>query len=663
MEAVARAAEATRPQMEGRGGLVGLGRLARRLADSLDASEEVAEEVQLATLVGLVQKFPSLSEPEELLMGLPVSTRRLLEQLEERWDGSGTPEGLVGNEISLGARIGAVCLALAETAGSPNMGRDLEAHFAGRFDPSVLHQLDALGGQPQERATQEPERAQAARRRRFLLSLARMLESEDPDSSQKAYEDLSQDTGVSRETVEAILGLARLASRRGQREQVVQWARQAPQLARQVGPVPSASASLDAALLIGGPEGLRLAEDSFRTFGQLRNPVGQARAYLAAFWLRGSGEGPQLHSSAELLGGVAASGGLRPDLPWLLPLLAGSQSRASDAEVERLLVRLVRNNPQEAGRQIESTSIESPSRVEMVKALAGAPGVEALLQRIGSSPDEAIRKAAQLALRQSGGAAGPPPLRIFSLGILEVYRGEERVPDNAWKSQKVRYMLACMASQSGRAVSEDILIEEFWPDDPSKGKQNVYAAVSSLRRTLRPSHWEGTDLDYVLRTPRGLQLNAELPRWDDMEEFTRMVGEAQHKHQAGQLALAADHYTQAVKLYRGPYLEGCYMEWVMGIRTRVERQVLEAYRNLLTLTAQQSHWVEVLEHGHRLLEIDPCCQEAFQHLMQANLAMGRAEESVRLYEQCCKLLRRELAMEPSIAIFEQYQRARISLSA
>jgi DNA-binding SARP family transcriptional activator len=509
----------------------------------------------------------------------------------------------------------------------------------------------------------DPGRAHAARRRRSLLSIARMMESEDPDSSQKAYEDLSQETGVSRESVEAILGLARLAARRNQKEQAATWARQAPQLARQVGPVPTASASLDAALLIGGSEGLRLAEDSFRIFGQLHNSVGQARAYLAAFWLRGSGESAQLRPSAELLSGVAASGELRPDLPWLLPLLARAQARTGDSEIERLISRLSRNNPQEAARQVEGSLLEVPARVELVKALSGAPGAEPLLQRLCSNPEEAVRQAAQVAMRSTGSTAGPPPVRIFALGILEVYRGEERVPDNVWKSQKVRYLLACLGSQSGRAVSEDILIEEFWPDDPSKGKQNVYAAVSSLRRSLKPSHWEGTDLDYVLRTPRGLQLNPELPRWHDLDEFSRLVTEAQHREAASQPVAAAETYAQAVRLYRGPYLEGCYMEWALTIRNRVERQVMEAYRSLLTLTAQQGHWVEVLEHGHRLLEIDPCCQEGYQYLMQANLALGRAEESVRLYELCTKLLRRELAMEPSIAIFEQYQRALINLSS
>ena len=86
---------------------------------------------------------------ERILLSAPAlrPVARLVRSSHERWDGSGYPDGLVGEEIPLGARIVAVCDAFdAMTTDRPYRRKiseraalaELVACAAVQFDPSVV---------------------------------------------------------------------------------------------------------------------------------------------------------------------------------------------------------------------------------------------------------------------------------------------------------------------------------------------------------------------------------------------------------------------------------------------------------------------------------------------------------------------------------------------
>ncbi|MEW6284095.1 MAG: bacterial transcriptional activator domain-containing protein, partial [Candidatus Eremiobacterota bacterium] len=254
-----------------------------------------------------------------------------------------------------------------------------------------------------------------------------------------------------------------------------------------------------------------------------------------------------------------------------------------------------------------------------------------------------------------------PVLRLYSLGPFEVYRGEERVDERSWKSQKVRYLLACIASHRGRPVQDDVLIDIFWPDDAVKGKINLYSAASYLKSNLRPSNWKG-DVDYVVRMRGGLMLNPDRPRWHDYEEFETLFQQGRELEGQGQAEKAHELYRKLVRLYRGPYLDGCYMDWAGFIRTRLEQQMLEALGSLSASAAALQRHEEAREYSSKLLEIDPCHQNAHLTVMNSLIALGRPEEAVRQFEACRRALRSELDMEPSIDLLRAYQQAQLNVS-
>jgi len=422
----------------------------------------------------------------------------------------------------------------------------------------------------------------ASRRSTGLLRLARALEAAGDRAGAAAT--FREITGTaSREAVAALLGLAR-----SHPEAAREHLRQAVLLARELGPAAAAEASLEAGLVLLGsadPAAATLLEEAGRL---TRVPAVAAQARLALLTLR-----PEPGAEEEPLRTL-----LRPEhrleyaasASWLLPFLLREGSPAA------------------------------------VQVAADFP---LLAERLGA-----------------GGAPAVPGLRVHTLGGFELYRGEERVDDSEWKTRKVKHLFAFLLTQRGHSAVEDVLLEEFWPDDAERGRNSLRAAASHLRRTLRPSWWKG-DLEFVVRKDGRMTLNPSVPVWHDLEEVEG--------------AIARGDARRVAQLYRGPYLDGWYMDWVLAIRTRLETQVMAVLLELARSCLEERLAAEAAEHAGRILEIDPCHQQAHLLLMRGYLAAGRAEEAVRQFERAQRLLKTELEMEPSLELLELHQRALLSL--
>ncbi len=591
---------------------------AHRIANQLQMAPEAAERARLVALMAAVEKFPGVTLPAEA----PPSIQRILRQVTENWDGSGVPDGLQGTEISLEARVVAVTLA-----------DDFEP---GRYDPSVWE------------ARENPEVTPSAasdhgKRRRGLISLARALEDAgNVEGARRALEEVALEQAPTRECVEAMAALARIDARKGLVKDALEYSFRSLQLAEQVGPGLMAAALMESGLLLAGMNDSELARTlltrSARRSVELNEPLGAARATLALAALGDPVDEVEEH--LEVLLRPEHMGELAASARWLVPFAL------ERTLPEPLLARLVSELPREVGRALPRLSTGARATVAR---LTSAPE---LLERLKVDSESAVRQAATHATVDEG----PPLLRVLSMGPLEVYRGEELI-DGQWRTQKVKFLFAFLASERGRPVSEDKLLEMFWPDveDLDKGKQNLYWTISTLRSKLRPAG--DKKLDYVVRYQNTLALNRSLPRWHDLEELEDLLDLGARPDaipDPGKLR-------RVLELYRGPYLEGCYMDWADLIRTRVERKALALGLRVARWANEQTRFQEGLEFAHLATTLDPCCQDAHHLAMEALIGLGRSEEAVRQFTLCERTLRRELGMEPNLALLHTRQRALMNL--
>jgi len=245
-------------------------------------------------------------------------------------------------------------------------------------------------------------------------------------------------------------------------------------------------------------------------------------------------------------------------------------------------------------------------------------------------------------------ADAPAPvrgLRVYSLGSFEVFRGHERVAEADWITKKAKYLFAYLCAR-GRFVHEDVLIEEFYPGDADKGKKALYTTTSRLRKSLQQ------EIDPILRRDGHLQVNPELTVWHDLDELEECL-------KPGEGAL--EKARRVAQLYRGPYLEGCYMDWCLTIRDRLEREVSALLFRLAQHCWSKRRLDEAQEYVQRALDVDACHQEGHLLAMHVFMAANRPEEAVRQYERAERLLRQRMDMVPSLELMEAHQRARLSI--
>lgn len=519
---------------------------------------------------------------------------------------------------------------------------DPASRWPGRFDPLLLEGLDAAraalpASQPRSRA---------------LLGLGRALvHAGDAGNAREAFARVASE-GSSREAVEAWLGMAHAARTSGRGEDISGSVQCALEAARAVGPAETGRAALEGGLALlqaGRPEALPALEEAADLLGRLQLEPAASRAALALATLRRPEPASLGDPLAVLLLPEHESERL-DSAGWLLPLLLEA---GQDPGIRRSLARVARDAPRELARVLTTGALSPNGR----RAAAGllAEGIARVppetLDVLAGDPDPEVRRQAEAARRRPGGPAARPVLRIRSFGPLEISLGSDRVDERSWRSSRVKHFFAYLAAQPG-PVPEDRALDDFWPEDAERGRQSLYWTTSAVRRTLRG--WCGEGEEAVVRLRGHLALNPALPRWHDLQELERAWACPRGPGRAAAVRRVVD-------LARGPFLDGCYMDWALQIRAQVERLVREALAELHRDYQQRGLPQEALECALRLLEVDPLNQEACRMVMQAQVALGRPQEAIRQYEAHCRVLRRELDVEPSLDLLELYHRARLGL--
>src|SRR5690242_12106599 len=107
-------------------------------------------------------------------------------------------------------------------------------------------------------------------------------------------------------------------------------------------------------------------------------------------------------------------------------------------------------------------------------------------------------------------------LYICLLGPLVVRRGEQSLPDSAWRSRQERRLLGILLVARGARVPQERLIEWLWPDaDRSAGATTLRSAISGLRHTLEPESGARAPSRYILTRSGGYAWNTESGAWVD----------------------------------------------------------------------------------------------------------------------------------------------------
>jgi LuxR family maltose regulon positive regulatory protein len=220
-------------------------------------------------------------------------------------------------------------------------------------------------------------------------------------------------------------------------------------------------------------------------------------------------------------------------------------------------------------------------------------------------------------------------------------------------------------SLSRRPLSRESLAALFWSDfDRDRAPANLRRTLSSLNASLK-----GGCLDSTRETVR---LEPSCPLWVDVLEFEELLRSVrEHRHPEGEdCADCSRRLERAALLYGGEFFEGfnlkdcvAFDEWQDLRREGLRRDLSWTLQRLSSLRLRQASFEEAIGLARRWISIDNLHQPAHRAMMEALAGAGEISAALRQYEECGRVLEKELGLGPDAETRRLRERIRSGPSA
>jgi ATP/maltotriose-dependent transcriptional regulator MalT/two-component SAPR family response regulator len=239
---------------------------------------------------------------------------------------------------------------------------------------------------------------------------------------------------------------------------------------------------------------------------------------------------------------------------------------------------------------------------------------------------------------------GAPRMVVRSLGKMQVRVNDHVVTSAEWQTQTARDLLFILLAHPEGLTKEEIG-EILWPDSsPSELKLRFKNNIYRLR------HAVGKDV--ILFNEDIYRFNHFMDYEFDAETFQKELEQAEKAWDAEK---KIEHYRSAVNIYKGNYLPELSDLWVLTERESLNRAAQDCLLKLGGLYLEKRQYETALGCCQRILQDDPCQETAHRLCMQIYAAMGNRAAVVRQYEQCCLVLKTEIAALPSSQTRQLYE--------
>jgi DNA-binding SARP family transcriptional activator len=115
---------------------------------------------------------------------------------------------------------------------------------------------------------------------------------------------------------------------------------------------------------------------------------------------------------------------------------------------------------------------------------------------------------------------------------------------------------------------------------------------------------------------------------------------------------------EALDLYRGDFLEGCYDDWCLAERERLQLLLLRVLKGLQRHYRLCEAFERAISCGHQLLTLDPLQEGVHHELMRCHVEAGQRPLALEQFQCCRETLRQELRIEPMPETWRLYRRIR-----
>jgi DNA-binding SARP family transcriptional activator len=245
-----------------------------------------------------------------------------------------------------------------------------------------------------------------------------------------------------------------------------------------------------------------------------------------------------------------------------------------------------------------------------------------------------------------------PSLTAHLLGSMRLALNDISLDD--WPLGRGRALFKYLLTHRDPWPPREVLMEAFWPGaTPEAARNNLNVALHGLRRTLRTAG----DIQVVVFKQGTYRLHADLRLWVDVDEFERRVRAGRQLETVEELAGAMSQYEVAAALYQGDFLaDDPYEDWAFPTRERLRLAYLDTINRLSRLYFSQGRYAACTTLCQRIVERDPCREDAHRRLIRCYSRQGQPHLALRQYRICVEALRAELGVDPAWETIDLHQR-------
>jgi ATP/maltotriose-dependent transcriptional regulator MalT/DNA-binding SARP family transcriptional activator len=245
-------------------------------------------------------------------------------------------------------------------------------------------------------------------------------------------------------------------------------------------------------------------------------------------------------------------------------------------------------------------------------------------------------------------------LAINMLGSVEVQRDPSATTKEAWRLSKSLHILCYLSSRRNHRAPKETLVDLFWSDtDEDTVAKNFHPTISHMRKALNSR--QVVKKDFILYREGAYFLNPDYRYKLDTEEFERLLIEARDARRTDSADVSAELLAQAIKLYRGDFLEEFYYNWIEELQSYYRDLYLDALKELLAYHAERNHQDLVIRYGQMLLARDAYQEDVHCRVMEAFVHSGNRAAAIEQFDGLRKMLRRELGVDPLPATLAKYE--------
>jgi DNA-binding SARP family transcriptional activator len=241
-------------------------------------------------------------------------------------------------------------------------------------------------------------------------------------------------------------------------------------------------------------------------------------------------------------------------------------------------------------------------------------------------------------------------LQIKLFGDFHIIYAGESV--GSLYTARMQALLACLLVHSGAAQSRQQVAFLLWPDTPeSNAHNNLRQLLYQLRQNLPEAD------RFILADTNTLGWRLDEGQAIDILDFELALAEAETAERRSDFKTAQRWWEQALSLYQGDLLPGCYEDWIAPERERLRRECHGCAEKLAHLLERRKEYAAALQAAKKLLDLDPLEESTYIRLVRLHGLNNDRPAARRVYQSAVETLQRELGVQPGQNLQHAYQSA------